>query len=416
MAYALPLVILCALYALIGARAPRNYYILRILLSVWIAVLALHWIVSKAAIIPLNEASIVATGAVTGGVIAICVGFVLANSLHLGARRPEVAPYISPSRGPEKRLDKYFIAMGVGILVLVFFKARTITAGVEGVNIPQALRVALNYEGADWGVIKYACTFVYVSAIYLVTRSRNALFRQRIASYLALAIAIAIAFLTTQRTAIFMLLVAAAFCGHTTKALGKRQMGAYAALLASLFILSGVLLKKAGGIDLSFWANVQAGVQSVLYYTLSPLSALDVALNSSLEHTDGQYTFRFIYALLEALGVPNSTPLALTQEFVKVPLPANAYTFIHAPFLDFGWGFLVYLALIGAALGLLFTRSRPPTYLIVIRAFAFYPVLLVFFQDQFLTLTSQWIQVGVYSLVLESVYSQWSRARVASRV
>jgi oligosaccharide repeat unit polymerase len=402
MAYILPLAILGATYASIRLLHRRETYIVEVLLSMWIAVISLHWAVAQSGYIPLFEASAFSTATVIGGILALTLGFVITNTFW---SRPARSPSLEgPQDPPKSHVDLCLIAFAIATLSWVVGKARELSGGVLPSDAPQALRVALNYEGAEWGVGIYACTFVYVSSVYVITLNRPHSRRARVRGYALLLIAIAIALLTTQRTAVFMLIIAVLFSKQSGLKVSAIRIFLFAAVLGILFVSSGILLKKAGALDSSLLANADAGFQSILYYILSPLSALGVALESSIEHTNGQYTLRFADAVLRGIGAEVSAPMQLTQQFVNVPLPANAYTFIHAPYLDYGWGYLIYHTLLGAGLGRLFRTPRPSTSLVVIRSIAFYPVILTFFQDQFLTLTSQWIQVAVFCALLRVLY------------
>ncbi len=124
---------------------------------------------------------------------------------------------------------------------------------------------------------------------------------------------------------------------------------------------------------------------------------------------NGQYTARSMMAFTNFIGLSDYHVIDLIQKFVFVPVPTNVYTFVHAPYRDFGSLFPIYHLVLGMLLGFVYTLRSSHFGYRALQAFLFYPLIFSFFQDQFFTLTSQWAQITFSLMLLSAIH--WVSSR-----
>jgi oligosaccharide repeat unit polymerase len=265
------------------------------------------------------------------------------------------------------------------------------------------LRIALTGERDDlqtYGVLGYLLPVSFSSTLVELSMSRRKGFEPR--GWLALLVSLCYAVLATGRTFLFLLLIAIAFV-----ALLQRRIRALTMLWAGLVLIGGGffglgwLFNKIG--EDSPNVNALSAVDALSLYLLGSLAALDHFLvhgTSSLEW--GLNSFRSVMAALSAAGL-DVTVVPLVKDYVFVPEPTNVYT-VYLPYLqDFGViGVLLFLALFGWLHALLYraATTQDPR-MAVLYALSMYPLLMQFFQDQYLSLLTTWVTFTL--LVLASI-------------
>jgi oligosaccharide repeat unit polymerase len=136
------------------------------------------------------------------------------------------------------------------------------------------------------------------------------------------------------------------------------------------------------------WSNLRL-------YALAPLPAFDLFLHRGDALQYGANTFRTLMAVAAKLGL-NAHPVPLVEEFVDIPGAGrwNTFTVYRPYYADFGLaGALGAMFVLGAAHGLIYRRARSGDhFFIAIYALSLYPLLMQFFQDQYFSLMSLWIQ------------------------
>lgn len=136
----------------------------------------------------------------------------------------------------------------------------------------------------------------------------------------------------------------------------------------------------------------------LLIYTLSPIPAFDMILNSEIPiiyGTPGASTFESFMKLFDALGFDlGITPHYAPSWWVYVPLPTNVFTHLCTFYLDFGyWGIFLFAVFFGSSWGILYNLMRRSIQLfVVIYAIFFYTLFLTFFGDYVFTFLSLSIQ------------------------
>ena len=140
-------------------------------------------------------------------------------------------------------------------------------------------------------------------------------------------------------------------------------------------------------------------VDTLSIYLFAGMPAFDT-LKYIPSETAGQYTFRFLYAVANALGAKIEVEKTILP-YVYVPTPTNVYTVMFPFFKDFGnVGVGVFGFFYGAIYGLLYKLSRLNNHLgIILYAFIF-PYLLLQFMSELLVLNlSSNLQAIIFILI-----------------
>lgn len=242
-----------------------------------------------------------------------------------------------------------------------------------------------NHKGA-LGIGSYVLNFCFAGAAYLILYFRRV--RPTLWLWPALALALAFAVVSTGRTFILLLGCIVLGAAMPTNSRRKHMVAATAIFLApGLFFLLPWMQGRFFFVD-------KALVASALSYFLMPIAAFDHLVNSDLPATWGGLTFRTPLAVLRALGASVQVP-DLLQPFVKVPAETNVYTVFSPYYRDFGLvGIAFFMFLLGSLHGWVFRQLKAGLPIIVVaNALLFYALLMQFFQDQYFSLMSQWIQI-----------------------
>ena len=120
------------------------------------------------------------------------------------------------------------------------------------------------------------------------------------------------------------------------------------------------------------------------------------ATSGNIEYGNGLYTFRFFLAIIRALGF-NVTVVPMVEEYITNinGNVGNVYTFYKWYANDFGllyamvWQF--FIGMLHGYIAKKLTLKRTEKWL-VIYAMSFYPLIMQFFMDEYITMLSTWIQ------------------------
>lgn len=111
----------------------------------------------------------------------------------------------------------------------------------------------------------------------------------------------------------------------------------------------------------------------------------------------GEYTFRFFISVLHAFHLTDLVPVPMVREYPTMPGLVNVYTVYEVYFLDFSYlGFLAPTALLYVNWVLYVRAKRMAGPWLFIYAASFFPLVMQFFNDQYMTLLSMWIQIAFF--------------------
>lgn len=275
-------------------------------------------------------------------------------------------------------------------------------------NFFVGLRTELSYGDEDIGPVKYLISFSFVVyAInlysYLNVRSKKNL-TLHIISILAV---ITYAVFSTGRT--FFFLILAIYLG-ISYIQGKRFSLRRNFFLLTVFLVfftsMGIFYGKGGDSGDTIKDNLYPASQTTAIYLASSLNALDYELNHNFQiNYNGQNTLGFFSKVLSVINKENSKTQEnkLVKEFVFIPYPTNVYT-VYSPYIkDFGFIYvLLMLSLFSIIHTLLFCKALHGKKIrfVIYFTFMLYPLMMSFFQDQYMTLFSTWLQIIFYTEVI----------------
>jgi hypothetical protein len=217
-----------------------------------------------------------------------------------------------------------------------------------------------------------------------------------------LLVTITYAVLATGRSYFFMIL--AIYIGINYLYHQKITKRIYLTLLAffiPLFLILGIVYGKGGSSDEKAGDNLILSLSTAGLYVVSPINALDQQIRNQRESKGtGENTLLFFNKIGQQAGIlkKKETP-TLVQEYAFVPYPTNVYTFYSSYLKDYG---IVYACFMLFLFGMLHTWiyfkaiSVKTTRFTLYYAILMYPLLMSFFQDQYLNLFSTWIQMIFY--------------------
>jgi len=251
------------------------------------------------------------------------------------------------------------------------------------------LRLVLVSEKAgSYGLASYVLNFSFVGSAYLAYMSRIGKSSRMLGPSILLSLGFC--FLATGRTYLIL------FGCLMLAAVGpSRQNKRIVLLITAMATLVAVTWVGGRFNQASVGAFLASMEHHAKLYFVAPVAALNYLINLDLPSTGGGYTFRTLLAVLKAMGMGLEVP-DLIQPYPNVKLSANVYTVFSPYYRDFGVaGVALLMALLGLLHGwiLIQINQQRSFLLIVASGILCYALLMQFFQDQYFSLLSQWIQL-----------------------
>jgi oligosaccharide repeat unit polymerase len=251
-------------------------------------------------------------------------------------------------------------------------------------NLRYSLTEGNDYE-EGYGILGYGVT-LSMFLVSLEAAYYNSAEKRRLLASTAMAIVFCV--LSTGRTYMFLLLL----CFFVPLIItGRVQAGkgilALVGIFAVLFFVYSVVLAKDGG------GGIDAFIQVVSVYLYGAIFAFAKLTQTMDDYEGGMNLFRTFFAIARKFDASIEVK-SIIEEYVFVPLPTNVYTVFGKAYRDFGFaGTGVYMMLIGYLQGHIYSRAKlGSTYYQLAFVFTMFPLLMQFFQDQYLGLLSTWVQ------------------------
>lgn len=304
---------------------------------------------------------------------------------------------------PRKRVTR-LIVIFLPILGLPFFIQRGSLLASMGPT--HSFLINIRYQqtvnGGDYGLSAYLVPLAFFAVAIQVMEKP---IRSKSIFWVSLAVGLTYAVFETGRT--FVMQMTALLVGIP---LIQRRIKPLPALLsitaatALLFGLVGLALGKGGSFDQSLGDNFQGILSSFGEYGLGGVTAFNHRLAHGSEWSCGSHVFRSLIALTNKLGFQFQVQ-PLIQPFVSHPYESNVYTVYSEYFMDFGlFGALLIQPILGAFHGCLYRRANQgESYFVFLYALFLFPLMMQFFEDQYMSLLSIWVQ---YAL-LGWIYFKW---------
>jgi oligosaccharide repeat unit polymerase len=169
-----------------------------------------------------------------------------------------------------------------------------------------------------------------------------------------------------------------------------------------LFFMSlGLFMGKGGNVDNNLKENLRESGEYTATYLVTSLSAFDNQMHDhNIPSSNGSQTMRFFEVIGQKMNlVPYKQTHDLVLPFIFVPYPTNVYTYYSPYFSDFGVLYaLIMLSLFSFLHTYLYIKATTGNQFSfkIYYSFLLYPLLLSFFNDQYMSLFSTWLQCILY--------------------
>ena len=299
---------------------------------------------------------------------------------------------------------RYFLIAIVLVALPFYIKASYkmfLASQVESFFI--GLRTELLYGDEDIGPLRYMGTFSYiVLAINLVAFFKN---RTKLNTFLlvtSILLSISYAILATGRLLYFMLLaIYAGIAFIFNENFSVKRILRLMAIFMIFFIFMGIIYGKGGNTESSLGQNLRPAAKVTAVYMVASLNSLNYDLNHQFSISySGNNSLRFFTKLFQQLHImPNANVADILQEFVLIPYPTNVYTIYNKYIRDFGKFYAwIMVFLYGFLHSYLYNKAVATRQIRfgLYYAVMLFPLLISFFDDQYISLTSMWLQIIFY--------------------
>jgi oligosaccharide repeat unit polymerase len=302
-------------------------------------------------------------------------------------------------------LNLRLILLTIIVIGLPFFLVASyrifIASNIENFFI--GLRTELVYGDQDIGLLKYLFPFSFiVYAINLQSFLKEKNRKNKILFIISFLATIIYAIFSTGR--LLFLMVLAVYMGISfvyNKNFSLKKLSRLIIIFMAIFISFGIVYGKGGSMETSAKENIQPAAQSTAVYMVASLNALDWDMHHQFRvNYNGNNSLRFFMKVGEQLNLVSNVKINdLLTPFIFVPYVTNVYTFYSPYIKDFG---KVYSWFMIAMFGLIHTffynkaiATKSLRYSIYYSIMLF-PLMISFFADQYLTITSFWLQMTFF--------------------
>ncbi len=295
----------------------------------------------------------------------------------------------------------FLLLISFFLLPIVISKAYSIVSNSTFNSVFIALRSELTDEnGQTYGIGAYGTIianlgFLFTFNDYLKTGSNKKLL------IVCFVISLIFDVLNTGRTFLLFTLIPALFILFLNRGVKLFYLLCSLALLFPIFIVFNILKTFSNFDTTTDIFDIKEIVDSIQIYFLGGIYALNNKLASMnfIGKGDGFLVFRTIKAILNSIGFDTKVQL-LIQEYENSPIKTNVYSIFYPYLYDFGiWSVLIFSFFIGLVHTFFFKNSKENESYLILNCLLFYPLLMSFFQDQYFTLMSTWIQYTFLILI-----------------
>ncbi|MDQ2718997.1 MAG: oligosaccharide repeat unit polymerase [Bacteroidota bacterium] len=285
-------------------------------------------------------------------------------------------------------------------------------------NFFVGLRTELSYGDEDIGITKYLTSFsfvVFAINYYGLLRQGNK--KNVWLAILSFIVALVYSIFATGRTYYFLILSIYVGISYLLKKRFSIKKYLWPLLIFFLLFMSiGIIYNKGADKDDTLKENLHSISEATAIYLVSSLNAFDLEIKNNIKAKyAGENTLLFFVKGFQKFDLlPNTKTGSLIAEFVFVPYPTNVYTFYSPYIRDFGkiYAWLM-IGLFGALHTWVFYKASITKDLryTVYYSFLLYPLLMSFFQDQYMSLISTWLQIVFYTELFLAINKFITRMR-----
>jgi oligosaccharide repeat unit polymerase len=284
------------------------------------------------------------------------------------------------------------------LMPFAYSKALSLSGGFDIFSVLGyiQLRSSMTEDGQGFGFLAYFSVLSYiVSSISVVMYVKKEIGIVRL--IFSISVSLFYVYLATGRTGVLLLLILLFAPSILLKIIKIKAILIFSLLVTILFVFIASMTAKGISIDANFSENLKSFLENIRGYTVAPFLALSVFINSEFSLGFGENIFRTFFALAYSLRLTDQAPIALIKSYAYVPDATNVYTVYETYFRDF-----YYIGILIPPFFLLFhwwlyTKSMKLGGIwIFYYSASIYPLMMQFFQDQYFSLLSTWVQVGFW--------------------
>jgi oligosaccharide repeat unit polymerase len=314
---------------------------------------------------------------------------------HLRLRRESAKVWRHGVIATKNRFIDLAQLVAIIALPLVYGRATEIADGESVFTVVGyiTLRAGMTEDGQGYGILAYlwVLSFATTSVSIFLYRQSN-LGAGRLC--LSFAVSLCYCYLSTGRTYILFFLCLALVPLMTVGAIRMRGLFVALVIFTALLIFVTTMTAKGISADDGVAENTTSFLESLRGYTIGPFLAFSRLVEWNPDLSWGENTFRLFISIQYALGLSDMAPVSLMKGYAFVPDPTNVYTVYEVYFRDFS-----YLGVLIPPVFLILhfwlyrrARSSGGVWIFYYSA-SVYPLVMQFFQDQYFSLLSTWIQV-----------------------
>src|SRR5216684_3512732 len=357
-----------------------------ILSALWLGVMTVYYLSP----ITMHPVSLVTASIFVAAVVSFTFGGQLALALENDMEIRTVPGKPLQLHPAHPRVKKMLLLATVCFLPALVYKAGEL-AELSGIdNLFVGLRVeVLSEDSPGYGVIGNASILSFLTTFLYSVELRKTRW-EKLQYFLSVIVSFIYAVLITGRTPFFLIIVVLlGIAAMERRFTGKKLAAGVLAFLLS-FGIFGLVLGKGGSLDASWSENSSSMGQSLVIYTVGPLSAFDRLVGQDPMLSYGKNSFAGVLNVFYRLS--GHTQISPIPEEVNVPFPINAYTGLRPVYLDFGiLGVILAFAFIGAASTYFYVRAAGgDKFYILCYSLSLFPLLYVTFSDQYFAPMLSW--------------------------
>jgi oligosaccharide repeat unit polymerase len=405
-------VLIAGMAALQLARRRRLAEPTVILCVVWGVVLLLHGVAEVLRPATIGPLSTMALAVVSSCVLLFCIGDELAVRFlrareRAGREAVEIHPWV----------ERFSLVIPWLALPAMAVAAVEIAGGMEHWPFLRALRWQLSEGQKTYGPLAYLVPVtVFCCWLQLYRMERRSGDRAAMVGFIvSLMATVPVLVLMTGRTHLALIFVFLVNFRHVGGRSVARMAVAFVVVFVVVYAGLSVSFHKGGSPDAPVADNVASVSSFAAWYAIGPIRAFDHALHHPEPALRKGRTTRFFQAVSHRLGLSRQPPPALIQPEVAVPFRTNVYTIFATYLTDFGMPLmLVFFGVLGACHQWLFLVARSGAlWARYGNALMSYPLVMSFFQDQYLSLLSTWLQYGLLFVAVVVVFGSRSGHRTS---
>jgi oligosaccharide repeat unit polymerase len=359
----------------------------------WLLILLSFYLVKEFDVIEIYPLSGEILAIFIAGSIIFSIGGIVSTLLYFDSELSSHQRPVPYQLEINKFFDTTLFLIPLVFLPAFLFRSWQIYDSSNISNFFVGLRTELVYGEENYGPLKYLITFAVFNSTYRFALNSDTK-SKKFKTIISLIIAIVYSIFSTSRTAFFFLLLTILGLKIFRSQFKLRHLAFFTLIILTIYMVFDLMLAKAGSIDDSLFDNLGSIQIIFLQYLLGPLSAFDKFLSEPSYLHYGENVFRTLYAVLYNLGISSAPPTELIQEFIPVPFLTNVYTVYYTYIIDFGIiGAFIFIFLFGLIHSSLFYKAKTGhPYYIYFYAILVHPLITSFFNDQYFSILSHWIQ------------------------